>query len=315
MKVHRNLNTLPEFRRPVVTIGSFDGVHLGHQKLLARIRKHAEEIDGESVLVTFDPHPRHVLATSGPPMRLLTTTAEKIERLEKLGIDHVVIVEFNLAFAKQTATEYLDDFLFGKFNPHTVVIGYDHRFGAGRTGNIDLLRKKAAEAGINVQEISARDEDNFAISSTRIRKALETGDASAATQLLGSPYPLTGRIVHGEAIGRTIGFPTANLDLEAPFKLLPADGVYAVRASILGASHTHNAMLYIGERPSLEGNRTRTIEVNLLDFDADIYGKMLRVEVVEHVRGDQAFVSLEALKAQIERDRESIRAIFAQYES
>lgn len=315
MKVHHDLNLLPEFRRPVVTIGSFDGVHLGHQKLLARIRERAEEINGESVLVTFDPHPRHVLASSAPPMKLLTTTAEKIERIEKLGIDHVVIVEFNLAFAKQTAIEYLDDFLFGKFNPHTVVIGYDHRFGAGRSGNIDLLRKKAAIEGIVVREISALDEDNLAVSSTRIRNALALGDVASANQLLGSPYPLTGKVVHGEAIGRTIGFPTANLELQSKHKLLPANGVYAVKAQLLGSYASYKAMLYIGDRPSLKDERAHRIEVNLLDFSGDLYDEILRIEVLEHVRGDQAFESLDALKSQIENDRDAIQAIFSSYES
>ncbi len=315
MQVHRNLEALPPLRRPVVTIGSFDGVHLGHKKLLERIRQHARSIDGESVLVTFDPHPRHVLASDGPPVRLLTTTAEKIERIAAQGIDHVVIVEFSHAFAKQTATQYLQDFLFGHFTPQTVVIGYDHRYGAGREGDIVLLRKLAAGAGVEVDEISARDIDKIAVSSTRIRTAIMQGRIRAANALLGDPYMLTGRVVHGEAIGRTIGFPTANLDLDAPHKLLPADGVYAVSCSRQQAAGHYPeelpGMLYIGERPSLEGKRPRSIEVNLLNFDEDLYGQLLRVKLIERIREDRAFDGLEALRTQIETDRRATTRIFA----
>ena len=205
----------------------------------------------------------------------------------------------------QTPTAYLDDFLFGRFRPHTVVIGYDHRFGAGRAGDIDLLRRVARGYGIRVKEISAREEEELAVSSTRIRRAIEAGEMRRAHQLLGAPYPLTGRVVHGEAIGRTIGFPTANLDLEAVEKLLPADGVYACRVRELHSQAPwQNAMLYIGERPSLAGRRRRSIEVNILDFAGDLYGQLMRVEVMVRIRPDQAFDSLPALRHQIEQDRE-----------
>ncbi len=305
MEVHRELGSLPTFVRPVVTIGSFDGVHLGHRALLERIVQRAGA-GGTSVVVTFDPHPRSVLLSSGNPVKLLSTTAEKIERIEAAGIDHLVIVNFDLAFAKQTAEEYLHDFLFGRFRPHTVVIGYDHRFGAGRTGDISLLRASAEAAGIAVEELDEQDVDELAVSSTRIRKALGASDITSATALLGYAYPLTGRVVRGQAIGRTIGFPTANIDLENEHKLLPADGVYAVFVHPL---HRETAplqgMLYIGERPSLKGPRPRSIEVNLLNFEGDLYGQLLRVEVVAHLRGDASFGSLEELRRQIERDRET----------
>ena len=310
MQIHRDLDALPRLRRPVLTIGSFDGVHLGHRSLLARIRDQAAQLGGESVVVTFDPHPRHVLGHAGPPLRLLTTTDEKIERMRAEGIDHLVIVAFDRAFSRQTASAYLHDFLFGRFRPHTVVIGYDHRFGLGRSGDIELLRREAAAAGIDVDEIPAHDVERFAVSSTRIRRAVVAGRVREAAGLLGYPYPLTGRVVAGEAIGRTIGFPTANLDLDAPHKLLPADGVYAVRVEGLTTDRPLRAagMLYIGERPSLAGKRPRSIEVNLLDFDADLYGQLLRVHVVHHVRDDRAFDSLDELRAQIMRDREATRA-------
>jgi len=316
MKVHRDLDSLPVFRRPVLTIGSFDGVHLGHYALLQRIAELADKADGERVVVTFDPHPRHVLMPdANPPLKLLSTVEEKIERFEAAGIDHLVIVEFTQAFSKQTAEEYLDDFLFGKFNPHTIVIGYDHRFGVGRAGNFMTLEQRAHEMGINVVEIVARDVDELAISSTRIRKAISAGQVSEAIELLGTPYWLTGTVVHGQAIGRTIGFPTANLELASAHKLLPADGVYAAKVSDLRDGTSHKAMLYIGERPSLEGKRPRTIEANLLDFEGDLYGKQLRLELIQWIRGDQSFDSLDALKQQIKKDRDQTVEIFQQLDS
>ncbi len=301
---------MPPLRRPVVTIGSFDGVHRGHQALLARITDLATAAGGESVVITFDPHPRTIIGGGGPPVRLLTTTAEKIERLAACGIDHVAIVPFTREFAMQTAEEYLDDFLFGVFAPDDVVIGYDHRFGVGRTGNIEQLRTAAQARGARVHEIPAEDVEALAVSSTRIRRAVDAGEMRQATRLLGAPYMLTGRVVHGEAIGRTIGFPTANLDLESTEKLLPADGVYACRARRLDrADEQLSAMLYIGERPSLAGRRPRSIEANVLDFEGDLYGQMLRVELVARVRGDQAFDSLAGLRAQIAKDSTAIRKI------
>ncbi len=304
------MSSIPALRRPVVTIGSFDGVHRGHQALLTRINDLARDSGGESVVITFDPHPRTIIGGGGPPVKLLTTTAEKIERLEACGIDHVAIVPFTREFALQTAEEYLYDFLFGIFSPRDVVIGYDHRFGVGRTGNIEHLREAAAERGVLVHEIAAEDVEALAVSSTRIRKAVEAGDVRRASRLLGGPYRLTGRVVHGEAIGRTIGFPTANLDLESTEKLLPADGVYACEVCRLDRPKLRMAaMLYIGERPSLAGRRSRSIEVNVLDFSGDLYGEMMRVELVARTRPDQAFGSLEELQTQIARDGAAIRKI------
>ena len=264
---------------------------------------------------------RHLVLPRGgeQPLRLLTLHGEKMERIAAQGIDHVVVVRFDAGFARQTADEYLDDFLLGRFEPHTVVIGYDHRFGAGRTGDIELLRERAAIRGVLIDEIPARDVDQLAVSSTRIRRAVAAGDVAEAAVLLGSPYFLSGHVVHGDAIGRTIGFPTANLDLGSPYKLLPADGVYAVRARLPkppsmpqsgseAQSERHAGMLYIGERPSLEGKRPRSIEVNLLDFDRDLYGEVLRVDVLERLRGDAHFDSFDELRAQLERDREATRA-------
>lgn len=301
------MTALPQMRGPVVTIGSFDGVHLGHRALLSRITELAARAGTESVVVTFDPHPRTVIGGGGPPVKLLNTPAEKIERLASCGIDHVAFVPFTRSFALLTADEYLDEFLFGLFNPRHVVIGYDHRFGVGRAGNIDDLKRVAAERGASVHEIAAEDVEALAVSSTRIRKAVEAGEMQTAMRLLGSPYVLNGRIVHGEAIGRTIGFPTANVDVESTEKLLPGDGVYACRVYVEDAGLADAAaMLYIGERPSLAGRRPRSVEVNVLGFEGDLYGRLMRVDVLKRIRGDRAFDGLGALKAQISRDRTAI---------
>ena len=318
MEVHYNLDALPRFRNAVVTIGSFDGVHLGHRALIAQIRALADEIDGETVLVTFDPHPRHVLSSKRPPVGLLTSTTEKATRMRGLGVDHLVVVPFTLVFAAQTARQYLDDFLFGRFRPHTVVIGYDHRYGAGREGDIALLHEAAAARGIAVREIAAQDLNDIAVSSTRIREAVADGRIEEANSLLsGVPYALIGTVVHGDAIGRTIGFPTANLELHEPLKLLPGDGVYAVTTSTIAgelastgpALARQPSMLYIGRRPSLDGLRPRSIEVNVLDFSGDLYGCQISVDVVHRVRPDAQFDGLEALRAQITRDREASRQL------
>ena len=319
MEVHHDLAALPRFRRAVVTIGSFDGVHVGHRALIRRIRQLADAVDGETVLVTFDPHPRHVLPSRRPPVGLLTSTTEKATRMRGLGVDHLVVVPFTLAFAAQTARQYLDDFLFGRFAPHTVVIGYDHRYGAGREGDIALLRSAAAERGVRVQEIAEQDIDEIAVSSTRIRQAVAAGRITEANTLLADvPYALLGTVVHGDAIGRTIGFPTANLELHEPHKLLPGDGVYAARTTVLafdaargGLPLERSSMMYIGRRPSLDGLRPRSIEVNVLDFSGDLYGLHLHVDVIARVRGDEQFEGLDALRAQIERDREASRTVLA----
>lgn len=314
MEVHFDLAALPRFRSAVVTIGSFDGVHLGHRALIGRIRQLANEVDGETVIVTFDPHPRHVLPSSRPPLKLITGTAEKLRRLSGLNVDHVVIVPFTAVFAAQTARQYLEDFLFGRFDPHTVVIGHDHKYGSGREGDIALLRAFASKRDVRVEEIPARDIDELAVSSTRIRRAITAGDLASANTLLGADFALVGAVVHGDAIGRTIGFPTANLALDTPEQLLPEDGVYAVRATVLAFGPyplCRNAMLYIGRRPSLDGRRPRTIEVNILDYEGDLYELNMRVELVERIRTDREFEGLAALRTQIIRDREAARELLA----
>lgn len=305
MKTHFFLDELPRFRRAVVTIGSFDGLHRGHQQLLARIRRLAERRGGESVMITFDPHPRTVLRPDDDSLRLLSSTKEKIRHCAEAGIDHLVIVPFTLDFSKQTPEEYIDTFLVRHFRPDRIVIGYDHRFGKDRIGDIEYLAHHGKAHGYEVIEIGAQEIDDIAISSTRIRKAVSAGEVTKAADLLGRPYELTATVVSGQRIGRTIGFPTANLEPEHRLKLIPANGIYAVRADL--GDRLLDGMLYIGDRPSLNDGRGITIELNIFDFDEDIYGQQLTVSFLEHLRGDMELDGLEALKAQLAEDEKAAR--------
>mgnify|MGYP006285359783 CR=1 FL=1 len=307
MKVHNDLNNLPEFRHAVLTIGSFDGVHEGHQKIIERMNRLAREQDGESILITFHPHPRLVIYPNDDSLRLITTIDEKIQLLEQYGLDHVVIVPFTIEFSQQSADEYIQKFLLEKFNPSTIVIGYDHRFGVGRQGDINYLRWHAEREGFTVVEIEKHEVENMAISSTKIRKALDAGDIEQATRLLGHTFTLTGTVVHGQRIGNSIGFPTANLEISQRHKLIPPNGIYAVR--VRHQNEQYGGMLYIGDRPTLKEYNNRTIEVNIFDFDQEIYGDKLQLEFIDFIREDSAFTSLEDLSAQLAQDREAAMSI------
>lgn len=309
MRVFTDLNELPAISNAVITIGSFDGVHSGHRRILEKIQTLARDCGGESVVITFDPHPRTVLKPDDSSFKLLTTTAEKIVLLETCGVDNVVVVPFSTGFARQEAREYVEDFLVKKFSPRYIVIGYDHRFGANREGDISFLKKYESKAGFEVVEIPAQQVDAIAVSSTKIRRALENSDIALANRLLEYPFLFTGKVVAGKKIGRTIGFPTANILLSDVFKLVLPQGIYAARATI-GLSpyrgKKYGAMLYIGNRPTIEGVDHQTIEVNILDFEGDLYDKELCVEVIGFVRPDEKFDNLEALKAQIKSDQKEI---------
>lgn len=311
MRVFTDLHQLPHFQKTVVTIGSFDGVHLGHRRILEQVRSLALACGGESVVITFDPHPRTVLRPDEKHFKLLTSTAEKIMLLESSGIDNVVVVPFSLDFAHQSASDYVEAFLIKKFNPRYIVIGYDHRFGANREGNISFLKKYETEAGFEVVEIPAQEIDEIAISSSKIRKALDISDIRLANRLLGHPFSFSGEVVYGRQIGRTISFPTANIAIADPNKLILPQGIYAARISSTlpepDGRKGAGAMLYIGNRPTIEGDGgLQTIEVNILGFDGDLYGQNLSVEVIDFIRPDKKLDGLEALQAQIEADKQEI---------
>jgi len=305
MQIHKSLDALPIFERTVLTIGAFDGVHLGHRMILDKVSELARDCGGARVVLTFEPHPRTLLRPGDDGFRLLTSTAEKLERLAEAGVDHVVLVPFSAAFAQQPPEDYVDLFLVHHFHPCQIVIGYDHRFGRDRAGNIEFLRARAAQHGYEVLEVQARKLGDVAISSTKIRRAIASADISLANQLLGRPYAISGTVQRGRGIGRTIGFPTANIAVDEPLKLIPPPGIYAARAR--GSFGLRDAMLYIGDRPTIaDTDPTITIEVNLLDFEGDLYGQTLIVEVIDYLRPDRKLDGLEALSAQIQRDKTAI---------
>ena len=308
MRIFKSLDNLPAFRNAVVTIGTFDGVHHGHQQILNRLNELAEQSDGESILLTFHPHPRFILQPDDKSLKLIHTLDEKIAQLEQSGIDNVVVAPFSRNFADMPALEYVKDFLVGKFNPKVIVIGYDHRFGKDRKGDISLLKSYQDVFGYRVEEISKQTLQDIAISSTRIRKAIAEGQVRLAHNLMQHAYLLTGFVVKGDQIGRQIGFPTANLKLNADYKLVPAQGVYAVLLERNG--QWFQGMMNIGVRPTFEG-QDKTLEVHIFDFDADIYGETLRVFFVEKIRDEMKFPNGDALKEQLQKDEKNVREVLS----
>jgi riboflavin kinase/FMN adenylyltransferase len=319
MQVHRNLDQLPNFTNAVITIGTFDGVHTGHQQIIHQLKEEAERIQGETVIITFDPHPRKVLGSGKTGIKLINTLEEKIELLAQKDIDHLVIANFTEAFSQLTADQYIDEFLIRKFHPRTIIIGYDHRFGKDRKGDFQLLEDLCPTFGYTLKEIPVQVLNSVSVSSTRIREAITHAEIRAANELLGYFFFFEGRVVEGNKLGRSIGFPTANLRIENEEKLIPANGVYAVNASICLVQkdipsnglllpnqplwdEQHMGMMNIGIRPTL-GGTNRVIEVNIFDFDKDIYGQLLRVYVKNYLRGEQRFSGLDALKGQLEKDK------------
>jgi len=307
MQVHRNLEQLPEFKNAILTIGTFDGVHLGHQKIISQLNEAAKAHDGETVIVTFHPHPRKIVSSVPGDIKLLTTLEERIALLQNAGVDHLVVVPFDNKFSNLSADEFITEFLHKSFKPHTLIIGYDHRFGKGRKGDYHLLESYGEQLGFHVKEINEELLNEAIVSSTKIRNALLQHDILTANAFLGYNYFFEGTVVEGNKIGRTIGYPTANLHIESEEKLVPADGIYACRVSIVNrqSSIVKPGMMYIGNRPVIEGKH-RTIEVNIFDFDEDIYGETLKVYLHDYTRGDVPLNGLEELKNQLAKDKLSV---------
>ena len=320
MKVHYDISQLPVFKNAIVTIGTFDGVHTGHQQIIRLMLDEAKTIDGETVIITFHPHPRQVIAARQAELFLLNTIDEKISLLEKYGIQHLVVIPFTEAFSLQTAEEYIEQFLVKTFHPHTIIIGHDHRFGKSRSGNFELLQEKSLLFNYVVKEIPGFMLQNNTISSTVIREALQKGNIDTANEYLGYPYFFSGTVVEGNKLGRTIGYPTANLKIQEEKKLIPGNGVYAVEVMVnsewgmgnvewgmaSGESQVvgrYKGMMNIGIRPTVEGT-TRMIEVNIFDFDREIYGDTLTVYIKKRLRNEQKFTGLDALKEQLAKDKE-----------
>jgi len=301
MKVHQYTDQLPYFKNAVVTIGTFDGVHQGHKQIIQRLQEVAHNASGETVIITFHPHPRSVLRSHD--IQLINTIEERIVLLDRAGIDHLVIVPFTDAFSQLTAEQYVEHFLIEHFHPHTIIIGYDHRFGHGRKGDYRMLEDYAAKGLFNLLEIPEHLIDNNTVSSTRIRQSIINGDIDAANQLLGYPFFFTGTVVHGNKLGRTLGYPTANIVVSQPEKLVPSNGIYAVTAFLNNDPGTSfKGMMSIGIRPTI-GESARTIEVNLFDFDSDIYDQQICVQVHGFLRAEEKFPDLISLTRQIDQDK------------
>jgi len=314
MIVHHDLKQLPNFKNAVITTGAFDGVHIGHQEIITRMKQIALEIKGETVIVTFHPHPRKVISSIPGEIKQLTSLEERIELLTQSGIDHLVVVKFDYAFSNLSADEYIKAFLFDHFHPHTILVGYDHRFGNGRNGNYDLLEKFGNELGFKVEQIHEKIIEQEIVSSTQIRNYILEHQIEKANVLLGYPYLFDGFVVRGNQIGRTIGFPTANLHINDEEKIIPSNGVYAVKVkgNCLG-NIIYNGMMNIGIRPTVDGQK-KVIEVHILDFDQDIYEQNLTVMVYEYIRGEVKFDGLEALKVQLAKDKITTAAILAAFQ-
>ncbi|MEO8769512.1 MAG: riboflavin biosynthesis protein RibF [Ferruginibacter sp.] len=294
---------MPVFKNAVITIGTFDGVHLGHMQIIKQLKEEAAKVGGTPVLITFYPHPKQVVSSLKKPIFILNSPEEKYELLHKAGIDNIVVVSFNTEFANQPALTYISNFLVEKFHPHTIIIGYDHRFGKNREGDYHLLEDQADKFNYIVKEIPERILQDVTISSTRIREALLAGEVDIANEFLGYPYFFSGKVMEGNKLGRTIGYPTANLHVEDEEKLIPGDAVYAVDVEIENMPGILKGMMNIGVRPTVDGTK-RVIEVNIFDFDKDIYGLALKVYLKKRLRGEVKFNGLEQLKIQLGKDKE-----------
>jgi riboflavin kinase/FMN adenylyltransferase len=299
MRVHYGINSCKEIIKPVVTVGTFDGVHYGHQKILNRLQKIAKSCNGESVLLTFDPHPRKVLFKDRK-IKLINSINEKIKILDELGLDHLVIYPFSEEFSKYSADEYISELLVNKLKTNTLVIGYDHHFGRNREGNIQLLKVSNEKYSFELEEIKAHEIDEIKISSTKIRRAIDDGNIHLFKDYCGRFFEFSGKVIHGNGLGKTIGFPTANIVIGNDDKIIPSDGVYSVICRL--NNETIKGIMNIGFKPSVENKNIRTIEIHLFNFDKDIYDSLINVQAVSKLRDEIKFPNLDKLKKQISND-------------
>lgn len=306
MKIIRDLAELSDISGSVVTDGMFDGMHAGHISILKRVVDEAKKANLPSIILTYWPHPRHILPHKGQPLRLLSTLEEKAEQAEMLGIDYVVVLNFTTLFSQISHEQFVKDILVDGLKTRKLIIGYDHRFGKNRMGDIGYLKEVGPTFGFTISEIGQQEVEEIAISSTKIRYALQHHKIETAATFLGRNYSITGTVVDGDKRGRNIGFPTANLSLIEPSKLIPADGVYATWAWL--GKKRYASMTNIGFRPTVDGKK-HTVETHILNFDQDIYGKNLTIEFVELLRMEQRFNNVDELKNQLEKDRLATKAI------
>lgn len=308
MKIYHGIEDFSRLDYAVVTSGTFDGVHVGHQKILTRLLETASKNNGETVVITYWPHPRLVLHPEETSLKLLNTFEEKAERLKAQGIQHLVRIPFTKEFSQLSSLEFITQILVDTIGTRKLVIGHDHHFGKNREGTFDQLKLNAAKYGFEVEEIPRQDIDHVGVSSTKIRKALEEGDIETATHFLGNPYSITGRVVLGDKLGRILGYPTANIEIDTAYKLIPVDAIYAV--TIRYEHKRFKGMLYIGNRPTVQGIK-RNIEVNIFDFNKDIYGESLTIYFHKLIRRDSRFSDLEELKNQLHLDQSEALKILA----
>jgi len=306
VKVFTTIPNYPSENKSIVTIGTFDGVHLGHRVVLRRMREIAKKTKGESVLLTFSPHPRHVLYKDNQDMKLITTLQEKQDLLNQAGLDNLVIHEFTKKFSRIKPANFVRDILVEQLNVHTLVIGHDHHFGRNREGSIDELTTLAELYDFNIEKIDPQYFEDVTVSSSKIRKLIEKGEMLKAMHYLGYAFLLSGKVIKGNSLGKTIGFPTANIKVENKLKIYPADGVYAVKINI--NEREYNGMMNIGQKPTV-GDNSKTLEVNIFDFNHDIYGNGIKVRFVKRIRDERKFENLQELKKQLLIDRNKARQI------
>ena len=331
MKIYHNLSEFTKLDNAIVTIGTFDGVHFGHQKIIKQLVEKAKTDGGESVILTFFPHPRMIIDPENQDLKMINTINEKAEILKSLGVDHLIITPFTRDFSNQLPDDYIKNTLVNNIGTKHIIIGYDHRFGKDRSGNLADLKTAGLHFGFTVEEIMEQDIHDVAVSSTKIRQALLAGDVSLAADYLGYPFSIFGRVIKGDKIGRTIGFPTANIFVEETYKLIPGDGIYAVtvemnsdltvtdskttseNSTVNLKPLTFKGMAYIGQRPTING-MTRNIEVNIFDFNREIYGQDIKMNFLKFLRHDVKFTGLEALTVQLQKDKEATLNYFASLE-
>lgn len=303
MKVFYGLNEIQKIEKAIVTSGTFDGVHIGHQKILDRLLELTKKEDGHSVLITFWPHPRIVLNKDSEDLKMLSTIDEKIELLRSYGLHYLVVIPFTKEFSEMSSFDFVQRILVDKIGTFKLVIGYDHHFGKNREGSFDYLNENADKFGFKLEEIPRQDIDEVGISSTKIRSALKTNDLDTANTFLGRNYEIRGKVIRGDSLGKSLGFPTANIEVKEDYKLIPAKGVYAVEVEFYGSKFF--GMLNLGTRPTVDGKEKR-IEVNIFNFDQEIYGETLIIRFLHFVRIEEKFSDIQELKEQLGRDKKEI---------
>lgn len=306
MEIYRCIKDFKPVKYPIVTIGTFDGVHLGHQAIFAQMKQEAVKCGGKTILITFSPHPRLVLYQDSKNLKFINTRAKKLERLEKAGIEHLIIIPFTKEFSKNSSEEFIANYVIKYINPELIIIGYDHHFGKNREGNIQMLESMKEKYHYGIIQVPPLYVDGLPVSSTRIRRLLQEGNVKDANRMLGYEYAITGEVVRGNSLGHTIGFPTANIKMPNEYKLIAANGVYVCRAFVGGK--LYKGMSNIGVRPTIN-HGDLTIEINIFDFDKDIYGKTITILFVDRLRDEKKFKNLEALKEQLVKDREQSLAV------